>query len=549
MPMDNNFEENGSNGFAEENFSGQQNVNGTGMSNFPPPNTPYDMNNMQGRESVQLNFTQSADMDEQGQNPFTQQSMAYYGEQTMYDMPQNNAEQSNSVQNNSAPPNMQNIPNAGGYPTYPQNVPNLNQQQLNRFPQEKKKRAFTGGCFWTLISAIFVMFVIILLLAAAISMQESRQKESESKFNTENVQTQKAEHVEHIQIELPTVEKPVLDEEFYQDRETGLLTAVGVAEMILPSQVKIKVYDEMPYAPVSSGSGVIITADGYILTNAHVVDGARQLAVVFYDGSEAVGQIVGTDKKSDLAVISVEKEGLVPAEIGMSSSLVIGEEVAIAGAGGGFENTVTYGHVTGLDRKIDTDYMSSSTIHCIQSDAALNPGNSGGAMVNMYGQVVGIAVALMNHETYENIGFSIAIDDAVPIAEELIAYGYVTSRTRVGITYLSIGDAAAKGYGIMPGLCVVTIDPTSGAADSGLMPYDVVTEIDGIRVFGAEEVVEALADKKPGDTVMLTVFRKTVTEETSVFETEVVLSADMSSESGYAVNPTLEDYRERDIIR
>lgn len=414
-------------------------------------------------------------------------------------------------------------------------------------PAEKQKpaqKSFTGGCFWTLISAIFVMFVTVIILAAAIAVRDVKPKNiGGSSFTAD---TEKAEHAV---IRLPRAEKPVLSEEMYRNKETGLLTTVGVAEMVLPSQVKINIFDEMPYFPVSSGSGVILTADGYILTNAHVVDGARQIAVIFYDGSEEVGTLVGIDKKSDLAVISVNRGDLIPAELGISSTLVVGEEVALAGAGGGFENTVTYGHVTGLDRQIDTDYMSSSTIHCIQTDAALNPGNSGGALVNMYGQVVGVAVALMNHETYENIGFSIAVDDAIPIAEELIAHGYVTSRTRVGITYLSIGDASANGYGIAPGLCVINIDPQSGAVDSGLMPYDVITEIDGHRVFGAEEIVEALSDKIPGDTVTLTVFRKTVTEEIFIFETEVVLTPDMSSTSGYSVEQNETDYFERDIIK
>ena len=235
--------------------------------------------------------------------------------------------------------------------------------------------------------------------------------------------------------------------------------------------------------------------------------------------------------------------------MGTSANLVIGEEVALAGAGGGFENTVTYGHITGLAREIDTDYMSSSTIQCIQSDAALNPGNSGGALVNMYGQVVGVPVALMNHETYENIGFSIAVDDAVPIAEELIAYGYVTSRTRVGITYTSIGDAAANGYGIMSGLCVMSVDPTSGAAYAGLEPYDIITEMDGVRTFGAEEIAEVLKDKRPGDTVTLTVFRKSVTDEIEIFDTTIRLTVDTSSISGYSVNSGEEDFFERDIIR
>ncbi len=245
----------------------------------------------------------------------------------------------------------------------------------------------------------------------------------------------------------------------------------------------------------------------------------------------------------------MNRKGLSPAQIGTSSTLEIGEEVALAGAGGGFENTVTYGHVTGLGREIDTDYISSSTITCIQSDAALNPGNSGGALVNMYGQVVGVAVALMNHETYENIGFCIAIDDAVPIAEDLIAKGYVSSRTRVGITYLSIGDAAANGYGIPAGLCVMDVDPRSGAVFAGLKPYDVITHIDGQRVLGAAEISEVLADKVPGDMITISVFRKEITGETNIFDAELELTADTSSVSGYNVIDENEDFFSRDIIK
>lgn len=427
----------------------------------------------------------------------------------------------------------------GGYPQPGQTMQNV---------QPKKKR-FSGGCLWSLIGAVIIMFGAVVFLAVKIASAADTESVPDSGNVSKYDNFDETQKAEHMVINIPTVDKPKLDDADYADKDTGLLTSVGVAKVILPSQVKIKVFDDIPYAPISSGSGIVITEDGYILTNAHVVDGAKKLSVGFYGDSESEAVVVGVDKKSDLAVIKVSKTGLSPAQIGTSSNLEIGEEVALAGAGGGFENTVTYGHVTGLGREIDTDYISSSTISCIQSDAALNPGNSGGALVNMYGQVVGVAVALMNHETYENIGFCIAIDDAVPIAEDLIAHGYVSSRTRVGITYMSIGDAAANGYGIPAGLCVMEIDPRSGAVFAGLKPYDVITHIDGQRVFGASEVADVLADKIPGDVITISVFRKEVTGETKLFEAKLELTADTSSISGYSVSDEKEDFFGRDIIK
>ncbi len=453
------------------------------------------------------------------------------------------------------PPNMA----AGNFPPpYSPNVqaeqqyfpPNNGMYPPPPMPPAPKKRKLSNGAFAALLTAVIILFVIIVVLAAAIGFQVSRRDIITEKNNAldpeQNLITDKANHTV---VELPTSKKPVIEDEFYADKETGLLTSVGVAKVILPSQVKIEIFDSMPYAPISSGSGIVITSDGYILTNAHVIDGAKSISVSFYDGSSLEAEFVGMDKKSDLAVIKVEGNGFTAAEIGESSDLVIGEEAAVAGAGGGFENTVTYGHITGLDRNIDTDYISSTTIHCIQTDAALNLGNSGGALVNMYGQVVGVAVALMNHETYENIGFVIAIDDAVPIAEELIANGYVSSRSRVGITYASIGDSAASSYGIMSGLCVMEIDPTCDIANTGIIPYDIITHINGVRVFGAEEVTEALSGKLPGDEVTFTVFRRAVTGENSIFEVTAELAPDTSSISGYAVTTDEDDPTSRDIIR
>ncbi len=417
----------------------------------------------------------------------------------------------------------------------------------NAVPPQKKKK-LSAGCLTALIAAVVFLFIIIVILAALIAASAKDLKNSIEKFDgsKNNLVT---ENAERVVVDIPVSPKPVLKDELYADKETGLLTTVGVAEKVLPSQVKIEIFDEMPYSPVSSGSGIIISEDGFILTNAHVVDGAKGISVKFYDGTSEEAKIIGLDRKSDLAVISVDRDGLATAEIGESSSLVVGEEVAVAGAGGGFENTVTYGHVTGLDREIETDYITSAEVRCIQTDAALNPGNSGGALVNMYGQVVGVAVALMNHETYENIGFVIAIDDAVPIAEELISNGYVSSRSRVGISYISIGDAAANEYGISAGLCVMEIDPSCDIYDSGIIQYDVITHINGVRVFGAEEVSEALKGKLPGDSIRLTVCRKSVTGRTDTFETDIELAPDTSSISGYSETISEEEFFNRDVIR
>ena len=439
--------------------------------------------------------------------------------------------------------NGQEIPNTDSAGRF---VPQQAMPQYAPQLQAVKKRRFSNLSLVINLVLIGAMLMVVASFATLIAKQDSEPNAADKQ---EAIFSEVTEDTAAEKVELTTEGRTVVEDEYYEDKETGLLTSVGVAKAILPSQVQIKVFDEVPYLPIATGSGIILTEDGFILTNAHVVDGARRLSVRLYDGSEYEAEVVGIDKKSDLAVISVDAEGLVPARLGTSADLQIGEEVALAGAGGGFENTVTYGHVTGLGREIDTDYMSSSTILCIQSDAALNPGNSGGALVNMYGQVVGVAVALMNHETYENIGFSIAVDDAIPIAEELIAHGYVTSRTRVGITYASLGDAAADVYGVPAGLCVINVDSSSGAADAGLQPYDVITEIDGVRVFGAEEIAEVLAGKVPGDVITVSVFRKEVTGKIDMFDAELELTADTSSLSGYSVGgEENDDFMSRGII-
>ena len=198
--------------------------------------------------------------------------------------------------------------------------------------------------------------------------------------------------------------------------------------------------------------------------------------------------------------------------------------MAVIGAAAGLENTITFGYISALDREIETNYSSSGKLNCIQTDAALNPGNSGGALVNMYGQVIGLSVGGMNHEYYDGIGFAININDVIPIAEELIENGYVAGRARVGIMYYPVTTEMAAEYDIPIGLCVADVDPACDVAYKGLQPFDVITEIDGMAVYNAETVEKAMGNKVAGETVTLTIYRKTVTEEESTFKVDIVLA-------------------------
>lgn len=396
-------------------------------------------------------------------------------------------------------------------PYHPQNV------------QPKKKRLSAA---WTaiIVALIAVMFVTIVILSVVVAKKAAAldKTKSESSFSSLETQTasekNKDKDSKRVQITLPTSPRPVLEAKYYADEETGLLTTEGVAQRVLPSQVLIGVYSDTPYQMTSLGSGIIISTDGYILTNAHVVDEEAQFKAQLNDGRQFEAKLVGIDRKQDLAVVKIEADDLVSAEIGNSDEVILGEQVAVIGAGGSLENSITFGYVSALGREIETDYSSSGTLRCIQTDAALNPGNSGGALVNMYGQVIGISVGGLDHVVYDGIGFAIEINDAVPVAEALIENGYVPGRAKLGIVFVAMDSATADSLGVESGLCVMSVDPTCDIATKGLQPYDIITEIDGKTVKDLDSVMEVLDDKIAGEEVTLTVYRKTITEEVTTFE-------------------------------
>ncbi len=292
----------------------------------------------------------------------------------------------------------------------------------------------------------------------------------------------------------------------------GELTITQRAEKVQPSVVGIVTYIQSNQSifggEQGQGSGIILSTDGYIVTNAHVISNASSVKVVLYDGSEYNATIVGEDEKTDLAVLKIEADNLTPAEFGNSDQMEIGEQVIAIGNPGGLElaGSVTVGYVSALNRPISTS--TGNTIDCIQTDAAINPGNSGGALVNTYGQVIGINSQKIAATEFEGIGFAISINEAQPIINDLIEHGYVTGRVKMGITMQMIDQMSAQIYGYQPGVGVVSVEANSPAAKAGLVPGDIITEIDGESVLSSEKLNQILEKHKPGDEITLTVFRQ-----------------------------------------
>ena len=272
-------------------------------------------------------------------------------------------------------------------------------------------------------------------------------------------------------------------------------------------------------SPTSEGSGIIATSDGYIITNAHVVEGADSLKVITSDNQVYEAELIGSDTMTDLAVIKVDATGLTAAEFGSSSDLQVADPVIAIGNPGGLSSTVTVGYVSALDRPVtssDTGY----TMNCIQTDAAINPGNSGGALVNMYGQVIGINSSKIVAEGYEGLGFAIPIDTAQPVINDLKEYGYVKDRAMLGISGQYLDDWSANFYGLPSGMYVADVTNTS-VTEAGIRKGDVITQIDDTDITSANTISNYIMDKKPGDTVTLSVTRG-LTGET--FTCEVTLT-------------------------
>lgn len=309
----------------------------------------------------------------------------------------------------------------------------------------------------------------------------------------------------HMNFTLPIAETPQLDGKYYND--DGTYTSSGIAKAALPSVVQIQAYTQNSLIPSSQGSGIIISDDGYIVTNAHVVKSADfGVTVMLYDKTEYAAKIVGSDDSTDIAVLKIGAKDLSPAQFADSDACELGDEIVTIGSPAGYENSVTKGIISGLDRKIRAE-NSAVSMSCIQIDAAINPGNSGGPLFNMWGQVIGITSSKLVSSSYDNIGFAISINSAKPIIEQLIENGFIPDRPRIGISYYIISKEAAEMYGTEYGVCVVDIDSECNVSKTELAPGDIIIEMNGKRAVDEKVVTELMDTLKAGDEMNLRVFR------------------------------------------
>ncbi len=301
--------------------------------------------------------------------------------------------------------------------------------------------------------------------------------------------------------EVGSSEKPESYNRYYN--ANGTFTSEGVYREIVPSVVSIRASLSKDGRQQSAGSGIILTNDGYIVTNDHVITGAYAIKAMTTDGEVYDLALVGTDTRTDLAVLKMitDKKDFKPAVLGNSDDIIIGERVyAIGYSGGVFSNTFTGGYVSGLNRTLQLT-QSSYEMNYIQTDASVNPGNSGGPLVNEYAQVIGI-----NNFKYtgiesdlENLTFAISINEAIPVINDIIKTGYVTGRPRVGITYTPVSEQVAQQSGRIPGLYIAEIAEDCDIATEDIKPGDIITKINGVPVSTSATVQEALKGYKPND--------------------------------------------------
>lgn len=254
------------------------------------------------------------------------------------------------------------------------------------------------------------------------------------------------------------------------------------------------------------GSGFIITSDGYIVTNSHVIEGANSIRVVLSSGDEYDATVVGQDAKSDLAVIKINATGLPVAELGKSSELKVGELAVAIGnpLGLEFQGSVTAGVISALNRTMNVDGRQYTLV---QTDAAINPGNSGGPLVNNYGQIIGINTVKISTTDTEGMGFAIPVDVAVPIIEELIDNGYVSGRPQIGVGVREITSDMSTYYNMPVGLYVVSVSQNSGAEKAGILIGDVIVKADGKTVSTMDELNDIRDTHKAGENMELTIVR------------------------------------------
>lgn len=343
------------------------------------------------------------------------------------------------------------------------------------------------------------------------------ESKSTTEDSTQSQQADTARPSENLQVSSATTLTPAITSSVIQN---SMSSVVG----IYLSATTINYTGASEEEDLGSGSGVIITSDGYIVTNNHVVEGGQNIRVCLQDGSEYEATLIGTDSYSDLAVIKIDATGLPAATLGTSSNMTVGDPVfAIGNPLGVLSSSVSQGIISGLDRTINVD---GHNMTLMQTDAAVNPGNSGGGLFNANGELIGIVNAKSYGLDVEGIGFAIPMDTAKSIIMDLIDLGYVTGRPYLGISMQDVALRFGSGYSSNPffsfggnyvtGVQVVAVEEGSPAQNAGLQVNDVIVGLDDQEITGTSQLSALLYEYKVGDTVTISVLRGNETQQLSV---------------------------------
>ena len=289
--------------------------------------------------------------------------------------------------------------------------------------------------------------------------------------------------------------------------QSGGLSLQEIYQKNIPSVVSVSCTLSSGSA---SGTGVILSGQGYIVTNAHVIDGAREIRVLLTDGRELDAHLVGTDRVSDLAVLRIQAEGILGAQFGDSETLRVGDTVVAIGdpLGVDLRGTMTDGIVSAINRDVT---INGRTMNLIQTNAALNSGNSGGPLINCFGQVVGINTmkisAFTDQAGVEGLGFAIPSATVKEVVEQIMDYGYVPGRPTLGISVEALSRFYQHFYRLPAGLYITQVDAGSAAWNAGLQAGDILISIDDEALSGVDDLNRILCTRSVGDEVTLCVYR------------------------------------------
>jgi len=367
--------------------------------------------------------------------------------------------------------------------------------------------------------------------------QQQTQLQAPNSFTDSSTEDAAAEKTAAAEYDAATAEALI-------NKTSGVLTAAEIYQKNVSSTVGITTeittnyYGYVSSSP-ASGSGFIVSSDGYVITNFHVIEDASKITVTLYDGTSYDAAIVGYDESNDIAVLKVDAQDLQYVTLGSSDSLTVGEDVvAIGNPLGELTFSLTKGVVSALDREITLS--SGVTMKLIQTDCSINSGNSGGALFNMKGEVIGITNAKYSSSSssstasIDNIGFAIPIDSVRTITEGIIEKGYF-SKPFIGVSVMDVG-VDGRIYAVTEGAVVKSVTTGTPADDAGLQINDVVTAMDGEAITSSSDLVAAVKATNPGETHTLSVNRNGETLELEIVIGETITSASTSTQAQQSTN-------------